>query len=139
MTAKRRRSSQEAEFDLTPMIDVVFQLLIFFVVTFKPVDVLGHLNVFRPAPGPIDLMLKDVIRITVRPAGEYLLDKRIVNLPALENNLQKAAVRSTTQTVLIQCAEASSHEHLVRVLDVCAKVGLTNISVATLPAADKAD
>lgn len=139
MSSRRmRRAQTEAEVELTPMIDVVFQLLIFFIVTLKPIDVIGHLDVFRPAPDPNarpEQKLDDMIRITVRADGLYLLNQRKMNLPALEKSLQKASARSSTQTMLIQCAEASRHSYLVRVLDVCAKVGLTNISVATLPTA----
>ena len=140
MSSRMRRAQQEAEVELTPMIDVVFQLLIFFIVTMKPIDVIGHLDVFRPAPDPNarpEQKLDDMIRITVRADGLYLLNQAKMNMPALERNLQRASARSAKQTVLIQCAEASRHEHLVRVLDVCAKVGLTNISVATLPTARK--
>ncbi len=142
MGRKRNRPDHQAVLDLTPMIDVVFQLLIFFLVTMKPMESIGHLDVFRPAPDPKarpEQKLDNMIRITVQATGDYLLNQRIMNLAALENNLQKASARSKTQTILIQCAEASRHEHLVRVLDLCAKVGLTNISVATLPTAKKVD
>ena len=53
MKRKRQRKEQEAAaLEMTPMIDVVFQLLIFFIVTLKPEDICSHLDVSRPAPDP---------------------------------------------------------------------------------------
>ena len=48
--ARKRPDSPAAELEMTPMIDVVFQLLIYFIVTIKPIDVVTNLDVFRPAP-----------------------------------------------------------------------------------------
>ena len=51
MARKRKgMDAPEGELEMTPMIDVVFQLLIYFIVTIKPVDVVTNLDVFRPAP-----------------------------------------------------------------------------------------
>ena len=50
--ARKRPEGAQAELEMTPMIDVVFQLLIYFIVTTKPVDVITNLDVFRPAPDP---------------------------------------------------------------------------------------
>ena len=48
--ARKRPEGAQAELEMTPMIDVVFQLLIYFIVTTKPIDVITNLDVFRPAP-----------------------------------------------------------------------------------------
>ncbi len=136
---KRIKKSNEAEVELTPMIDVVFQLLIFFIVTMEPIDVIGHLDVFRPAPDPNakpEEQVEDMLRITVLREG-LLLNQRRTGLQTLEKNLQRAAAVSKKQTILIQCSESSRHSSLVAVLDVCARVGLTELSVATLPTARK--
>jgi biopolymer transport protein ExbD len=133
---KRREKSGAATLDLTPMIDVVFQLLIFFVVTLKPIDVIGQLDVFRPAPDPQarpEQKLDDMIRITVLQNHRFMLNQRSMSLAIMRKNLEMAAARSKTQTILIQCSELSVHNSLVAVLDLCAEVGLTNISVFTLP------
>jgi len=49
---KGRNKGDAAKLEMTPMIDVVFQLLIFFIVTLKQEDILSHLDVSRPAPDP---------------------------------------------------------------------------------------
>ncbi len=134
--SRSRRSDLKAELDLTPMIDVVFQLLIFFIVTMKPIDLIGRLDVFRPAPdanAKPELKLDNMLRITVLQNNRFMLNQRSMSLVTLEQNLQMAGTRSKTQTILVQCSELSSHGSLVQVLDLCAKVGLTNLSVVTLP------
>ena len=47
-----RNMGEAAKLEMTPMIDVVFQLLIFFIVTLKVEDIYSHLDVSRPAPDP---------------------------------------------------------------------------------------
>ena len=62
------RSQEDAKVEMTPMIDVVFQLLIFFVVTLKQEDILSKLMASRPAPDPTAKpdQQPDLIDITVR-------------------------------------------------------------------------
>ena len=136
--AKRRKRETEhtVSMDMTPMIDVVFQLLIFFLVTLKPIDVIGRLDVFRPQADPnarTDVPPDEMLRITVHENNRFMLNQRWMTLSALEQNLANAAVRSVKQTVLVQCSERSSHASLIAVLDLCAKVKLVNLSVVTLP------
>jgi biopolymer transport protein ExbD len=136
--SREKTGDQEAEMPMTPMIDVVFQLLIFFIVTLRPIDVIGHLDVFRPAPDPNarpEEQIEDMVRITVLKNHRFMLNQMRTRLDVMEQNLRKIASRSSRQTILIQCAEASSHYSLVAVLDLCAKVGLVNLSVVTLPPA----
>ena len=134
MARKRRKSEWHyGELNLTAMIDVAFQLLAFFIVTVKPVDVLAHLNVYRPAPEKVNVPAPpnaNMIRIMVFP-GNYAVNERAVEFGQLEPLLKKFAEYDTTTTILIMCTNASPHEKLVALLDLCAKVGLTNLSVVS--------
>lgn len=135
-------AAEEAKLDLTPMIDVVFQLLLFFLVTFKQPDITTRLDAFRPAPDPQarpDQQIQDMVRITVHARGRFMLNQQWTSIAGLERNLQRVAARSAKVTILIQCSELSSHRDLVAVLDTCAKVKLTNLSVVTLPPARVGD
>lgn len=137
MARRERKKSEDADLELTPMIDVVFQLLIFFIVTLKTPEVIGRLDVFRPAPDSSatpESQVEDMVRLTVL-SSKYMLNQRPMSLQTIERNLARMAARSKTQTILIQCAESSSHDQLVALLDVCTKLGLTNLSVLTLPPA----
>lgn len=114
---------------MTPMIDVVFQLLIYFLVTFSTADVLAHLDISRPAPDAAQQEAPgDMIRVAVMPAG-YAINGREVSGEELGNLLRRLASISTQQTVLVVCDDRSLHGKLIRVLDRCAESGLTKISV----------
>lgn len=123
---------EEPKLDMTPMIDCVFQLLIFFVLTLKPEDILAHLDVNRPMPSddPTEERLI-AMEVGIYPDG-VTLDGRAMSLHSLEVMLKRLAGLSRTQTVLIKCAPDSSHERLVHVLDLCSRVGLSNLSVMSL-------
>ena len=133
MARKRRRNSFNAgELNLTAMIDVAFQLLSFFLVTAHPVDVLTNLDVFRPMAEKAsqDTSPAKVIRVTVFPDG-YTINDRGVDSRQLNALLGKLADLDKTQTVLIQCLNDSPHGRLIELLDICAKLGLVNLSVVS--------
>lgn len=128
---------EELGMNMTPMIDVVFQLIIFFVVTVKPIDILAHLDVFRPAPDkPPEKQVEPPPMIDIQVFKEspdyVLLQGKPITFKQLEKTLAKLVSYSPDQSILIKCTEDSMHEKLIRVLDVCSKVGLKNLSVFTL-------
>jgi len=134
MARKRKRSEiQAGELNLTAMIDVAFQLLAFFIITVKPADVMASLNVYRPSPVERNATpppQPPMIRIQVLPEG-YILNDRAVTYSEMQEFLRRLAKIDKTQTVLIMCANAAPHEKLVEVLDTCAKVELSNLSVVS--------
>lgn len=114
------------------MIDVAFQLLAFFIITVKPVDVMTNLDVFRPMAEKAsqDTSPAKVIRITVFPDG-FTINDRAVDSHGLSTLLGKLAELDKTQTVLIQCLNDSPHGKLIELLDLCSKFKLTNLSVVS--------
>ena len=131
---KKKTSEVSGEVEMTPMIDVVFQLLIYFVVTIKPMDVNAHLDVFRPGAQkrePSDSQPPRMIRIQIFK-GALVMNDRSVDLKSLGDILRKLGAIKTDQTVMIMCARDSEHEKLIQVLDRCSKAGLTNLSVVSM-------
>lgn len=133
MARKRKRdtSGESGELNMTAMIDVVFQLLIFFLVTQKPIDTMANLDVFRPSPEKKQEQMQTppkMIRIQIYPDG-FTINDRPVGLAELDGLLAKLAGIDRNQTIMIMCAAQSKHEDLIRVLDLCAKTGLVNLSV----------
>lgn len=123
---------------MTPMIDVVFQLLIYFLVTFSTPDVLAQLDISRPAADssrneqntPPNMIRIHIFSGEGANAG-YSLNGRTVSQAELSSLLRRLAGLSRTQTVLITCAGTSQHANLVAVLDLCAEHGLSNLSVVS--------
>jgi len=121
---------------MTPMIDVVFQLLIYFLVTFSTPDVLAHLEISRPAPDSSRTEPSTppkMIRIDILAGGDdeagYSLNNRVLSHSELDSILKRLAGFSQNQTVLVTCAGESEHERLIGVLDLCSQHGLSKISV----------
>lgn len=115
---------------LTPMIDVVFQMLIYFVLTFEIPDRMSQMQVWRPsgqsAPkneSPIELM-----RVTVYD-GYYALNDTRVTLATLERTFNRLADLNPTQNMIVVATADSKHKHLVDVLNILNKAGLQNVSL----------
>jgi biopolymer transport protein ExbD len=134
MARKRKKSETRAgELNLTAMIDVAFQLLSFFIITVRPVDVLTQLDVFRPSPEQTQSKSKTppkMIKIMIFQDG-FSINDRPAELRDLDRLLTKLAGLDKTQTILIMCSSQSPHGRLVDVLDLCAKSGLINLSVVS--------
>ena len=137
---RRRQSIEAPEMDgaMTPMIDVVFQLLIYFLVTFSTPDVLAHLDISRPAPDPNQTEPSTppkMIRVNIYArggrSGGFELNDRAVTKTELERVLSRLASLSSDQTVLVTCAGEAVHSKLVDVLDLCAGCGLSQLSVVS--------
>jgi len=134
MAYKRREiKSDIPKLDMTPMIDVVFQLLIFFIVTLKQEDILSKLTAYRPAPDKTASKEKqpETTTIIVEPLG-FVFNGRPMRAAELDNQLKRAAAMSTTAMVLVKCTKDAPHGMLVQALDLCSKNGLTNISIFSI-------
>lgn len=125
---KRRRSNDDVQQQMTPMIDVVFQLLIFFIVTLEPADIYSNLAASRPAPQKIPVDLPELLSIGVFDE-HYLLNGKNVTLDSMDEYLSKLGSISSSRGVIVKCAPRSSHARLIRVLNLCEKTGFDNISL----------
>ena len=130
---KKGLNAGEAKAEMTPMIDVVFQLLIFFVVTLHQEDILSRLMASRPAP---DKNAKpeeqpDLINIEIFRGG-FIVKGRVVSLEELDRQMRNYAAMSKTANVLLRCTRDSPHQYLVQALDICAKHQMTNLSIFSM-------
>lgn len=136
---KQRRKGDAVKLEMTPMIDVVFQLLIFFIVTLKQEDILSKLEVSRPAPDPNQKKEEEVDLLTIivydnkAHGGEGIsLRGRQISYRELDRQLSRLASFSKSISVIIKCQKDSPHANLVKVLDVCAKNELKNLAVFSM-------
>ena len=130
----KKPNNEDVSLDMTPMIDVVFQLIIFFVVTLKQEDIFSKLNANRPAPNSSlsDSVENDTqINIQIGPRG-FVFNGRGVSLPELRRNISKLAKTSTKSMVLVRCTLDSPHMYLVQALDACAENDMHNISIFSM-------
>ncbi len=132
MAKKRQRkiSNKPEDLPLTPMIDVVFQLMIYFVLTFKIPKSLADIPVFRPAPDakPNKTSTPPKIRITVLRDG-YLANERAANLETLKGWLSTLARLDAEQNIVINVVGGSDHKMLMDLLNVCKEVQLKNFAI----------
>lgn len=131
-----RRGRHEASVELTPLIDVVFLLLIFFMVSTTFIRE-TQLKIDLPeAAGELQEIEEDIIEITVDRIGDYAVNDRLLVsndigtlVRALESVLE--AEGGTGSRLIITADANASHQSVVRAMDAAGKVGLTRISITT--------
>ena len=134
-----RKAQENPALDMTPMIDVVFELIIFFVVTIKQEDIFSKLNANRPAPDSASSSTpQNDTTITIEIGrgrnanGVILYNKREIKRTELDKNLKDVARTSTKTPIVVKCTEDSPHKALVDVLDICYRNKLFSVSIFTL-------
>jgi biopolymer transport protein ExbD len=129
----RRKQGDNVALEMTPMIDVVFQLLIFFIVTLKQEDIMANLEALRPAPDSSSSAEEneDPLQILIGKEG-LSFNGALVNEAQLEKSLANIYKRNKDAMILIKSSGDAPHMYLVSALDVCSKVGLTKISIFSL-------
>ena len=133
-----RKPQENPALDMTPMIDVVFELIIFFVVPIKSEDLFSRLNANRPAPSSGSSSNESDTTVTIeigrgRDAnGVLVYNKREVRRSELDQNLREVARTSKKTPIIVKCTEDSPHKALVDVLDICYRNELFSVSIFTL-------
>jgi biopolymer transport protein ExbD len=131
--ASRRR--EDAGVDLTPLIDVVFLLLIFFMVSTTFIRE-TQLKIDLPeAGGELQEIESGVIEITIDRRGDYSVNQRLLVNRELDTLLR--ALREVTpdadpaSRVIITADASASHQSVVRAMDAAGRIGLSRISITT--------
>ena len=130
----RRQAREEQAINLTPLIDVVFLLLIFFMVstTFTKET---HLAVDLPeASAEAATIVKQSIDIVVRQNGDYAINgKNVINqqVDALYRALEKVANGDNTQPLVITADAKAPHQAVVRAMDVAGRLGFEQLRITT--------
>ena len=124
-----KRTQEETNIDLTPMLDVIFIMLIFFIVTTSFVKESG-LDVSRPSAKTAQKKQRASILVGISSHGEIWIQKRRVDIRAVRANIEKLHAESPEGTVIIQADKKSETGLLVDVMDQIKLAGVKNISVA---------
>ena len=122
-------NTEESQIELTPMLDVVFIMLIFFIVTTSFVKESG-IEVSRPNAETAEKQERASIFIAIDSEGKIFLQKRQIDIEAVRANIEKLHAESPEGAVVIQADKASETGILVRVMDQIRLAGVKNISVS---------
>lgn len=126
---RRRGQEDDAEINITPMLDIVFIMLIFFIVTTSFVKETG-IDVSRPTAQTAQKKPKGSILIAVRENGEIWMNKREIELRAVRANVERAHAENPEGSVVIIADKSSETGVLVEVMDQVKLAGVDAISVA---------
>lgn len=134
MKFREASSSQGAELELAPMIDVVFQLLIFFIVTWQFARFERDMDISVPAAEKADkeTRLAGEIIVNVRENGEVVLNGRTVGDDELRDKLEAISAEYPDQAVILRGASGADFQAIISVLDQIKQAGIWNVAFATV-------
>jgi biopolymer transport protein ExbD len=121
---------EENEINLTPMLDVVFIMLIFFIVTASFIKEVG-IDVNRPdAPMTQSKPEESNILVLINSNDEIWIDRRLIDPRAVRANIERMHAENPEGSVVIQANKSSTNKMLVQVMDAARQAGVYNISIA---------
>ncbi len=129
MRRSRRREQEESEVNLTPMLDVVFIMLIFFIVTASFVKEAG-IDVSRPPAATAERKERGNIQIAITENDQIWMDRRQVDPRALRANIERLHAENPQGSVVIQADKNSKNGLLVMVMDAARLAGVKSVALA---------
>lgn len=124
-------SGEDTSVDLTPLLDIVFIMLIFFIVTASFVRPSG-IEVNEPSAKTSEKVDGKNIIISITRQNQIWLDGKNIDLRSIKLNLERLARQTPDANLIISADKNSSAESLVSVMDASRQAGLKNISVAAI-------
>jgi len=122
---------EENEINLTPMLDVVFIMLIFFIVTASFIKEAG-IDVDRPLALTAEKQEDAAILIAISGNDEIWIDRREVAPGAVRSHIERLHAENPKGSLVIQADKESTNEMLVVVMEAAKQVGVANVSIAAI-------
>lgn len=129
VTAARRKKSETRELNIAPLIDMVFILLIFFIVTTSFVKETG-IEVSRPTAVTAVSKEEAMILIAIDENNRVFMEGQQIDVRAVRANMQRALAENPEGAVVVVADQASSTGIAIRVMDGCREAGAENVSLA---------
>jgi biopolymer transport protein ExbD len=138
----RRKDVQTVEMQMGPMIDMVFLLLVFFMVSAKPIKQESDINIGLPGTVAQEeaLEIPDEQRIQIQPNGQVVLNDQPMDSPAsaempallttLKRFKESTDSNKTEALITIDADDAANHQRIVQVLNACAQAKITGVTFA---------
>jgi len=136
MRRRRRQNQQSVDMQMGPMIDMVFLLLVFFMVTARPVKPEADMSVGLPGALAQDTAvdLPDELFIELTPSGDPVVNEQTLTRPDLAVMLRRfreaADANRSEALVTIAPHDDAPHQRVVDVLDACAEAGIGGVTFA---------
>lgn len=128
--SNRSNNEQTADIDMTPMLDIVFIMLIFFIVTTSFVKESG-IDVNRPTAQTATRKEQGNIIVAIKPNGDVWIDKRLVDIRAVRANVSRLHAEQPLGAVVIAADKETKVKVLTQVMDQIRLAGIMNASIAT--------
>jgi len=128
--SNRSTTEQTADIDMTPMLDIVFIMLIFFIVTTSFVKESG-IDVNRPSAETATRKENANIIVGIKANGNIWIDKRLTDIRAVRANIARLHAENPLGAVIIAADKESKTKVLIQVMDQVRLAGVMNASIAT--------
>jgi biopolymer transport protein ExbD len=131
----RTDSLEEPQLNLTPMIDIVFLLIIFFMVGTRFSEIEQQYDIELPTASAVEPMTSrpDAIVLNVARSGDVVIDGKTVPMDQLKERLEAARKAYAEQSVLIRGDGEGVYQSIVDVMDLCHKAQIHRFSLAFQP------
>ena len=126
---RRHFHEDEAEINITPMLDVVFIMLIFFIVTTSFVKETG-VDISRPSSSQAKQVKKGNILVAIKDDGAIWINKQQVEIRAVRSRIEKMHAENPEASAVIIADRGSRTGDLVQVMDQIKSAGVSSISIA---------
>ena len=128
----RSHHSTLSELNITPLLDLVFVLLVIFIITTPQMMNNLEMNLPSGKPPPQTNQPKPKInRISVDAKGQTFLNDEPVTIPALKEQLEQLQAADPDLKVVVKGADAVDYQNMVNVLDVLRQLDITKVGLAT--------
>ena len=129
-TRRRGSGDEDADINLTPMLDVVFIMLIFFIVTATFIKQTG-ISVLRPDALTAEQKPTVSMLIAISPNGEIWIDKKRVDPGTVRAHIERLHSENPKGGLVIQADKESTNEKLMVVLSAARAAGLREVAIST--------
>ena len=122
---------EESAIDLTPMLDVVFIMLIFFIVTANFVKEAG-VEINRPEASTTQQVENASILIAVKDNGEVWMDRRRIDIRQVRANIERMRAENPNGAVVVQADSKATIDVAIKVLDAAREAGVYDAALSTV-------
>jgi biopolymer transport protein ExbD len=127
----RRAQSTMHELNITPLLDLVFVLLVIFIITTPQMMNNLEMTLPSPKPPPPTNEKPKITKINVAADGQITLNEQNVTVPELKTGLQQLKTADPDLKVVVQGDDNADYQNLVAVLDTLQQLDITKVGLAT--------